>query len=303
MSASPPRTYPLWALLPRAGDVAVKPLPFVPIPRSRPAFIAQPRPEPQDILWDVGLMSDGFHTFLTSAELDLANEQDLIWQEFADRCAHCAQYVTLWGWGGYCYNPESSCLDRTSLLCKACAVFESCGLADAPTCTCPEGAVACAKTNSGCLLHTVLARTKVPPGVPRQLVPYTYCGTKADDPRRLFSPLDLAVLAWRRSVNSRAAVCPIKSWRVPGSNSRHRRASEVASEFAAEISKAELRAHRRRVEDDAARAEAEVLVLLFCLFGYLGISASGEENGISSKSGLQGHVLSGKKSPGKYPWP
>ncbi|KAJ7485473.1 hypothetical protein FB451DRAFT_1392214 [Mycena latifolia] len=143
--------YPLRALLPHDGDIArptlphvpvipprcapraddVTALPVVPVPAPLPLVaITTPRPDPQDLLWDIGLMSDGFHTFLTNMELQLVLEKDHIWAEYHERCMDCKQYVGLWGWGGYSYNPETECLDRASLLCKACTVFKSFGWHD-----------------------------------------------------------------------------------------------------------------------------------------------------------------------------
>ncbi|KAJ6473452.1 hypothetical protein DFH09DRAFT_1109978 [Mycena vulgaris] len=89
-----------------------------------------------------------------------------------------------------------------------------------PPCTCPHGARACEKTDSGCLLHVVPAFYRVPDGVPRLVAPYMesfhWVGeSEPDAATRVMRADERAILGGQLTQESRYSECSLLSLRAP----------------------------------------------------------------------------------------
>ncbi|KAJ6521020.1 hypothetical protein DFH09DRAFT_1331504 [Mycena vulgaris] len=139
---------------------------MIPIHVTAPSLRLRPLPRALPPLYSANIEQHSLRFMCTRAELIRGEEEQ---RRHNEPCDNCGLEVCPWGYAEYW---DTRGFTRPlSPICKACDVHVRAGT-EPPPCTCPHGARACEKTDSGCLLHVVPAFYRVPDGVPHLVAPY-----------------------------------------------------------------------------------------------------------------------------------
>ncbi|KAJ6559395.1 hypothetical protein DFH09DRAFT_1083562 [Mycena vulgaris] len=236
------------------------PLIMIPIHVPPPSLRLRPLPRALPPLYSANIEQHSLRAMCTRAELIRAEEEQ---RQHNEPCDNCGLEVCPWGYVEY-WDTRGFTMPL-SPICKACDVHVRAGT-EPPPCTCPPGARACEKTDSGCLLHVVPAFYRVPDGVPRLVAPYIesfyWVGeSEPDAATRVMRADECAILGWQLTQESRYSECSLLSLRAPVREGMARSGLLPPGmlPYGSPEAGVERRQVRKTVKESAAEAEARFM--------------------------------------------